>query len=82
MLLKDKIASKAWELYKTHLEFQLQEVLNGDKADDEEVCPNCALAFAELHTAAYVANETTLLNSVWRLTNEAQEQKQKEEDAR
>jgi len=80
MLLKDKIASKAWELYKTHLEFQLQEIINGDKADDEEVCSNCALAFAELHTSAFVANETSLLNAIWRHTNEAQDQK--EEDAR
>lgn len=79
-MLRDKIAGKAWELYKMSLESQLQYAVANEETD-EEVCSNCALAFAELHTSAFIANETTLLNAIWRHTNEAQERKQKEEDA-
>ena len=77
MLLKDKIADKAWELYKMSLESQLQQAM-ADGETDEEVCSNCALAFAELHTSAFVANETVLLDAIWRHMNEAKNRKEKE----
>ena len=74
-MLRKGIADKAWELYKMSLESQLQYILaNGET--DEEVCSNCALAFAELHTSAFVANETTLLDAIWRHTNDAQDRKE------